>query len=99
LRSGARGDGGGGEDRRSTYSEDEIDALGIYSPDTDKCYLLPAQVAAGRATVSLRLGPTRNNQVTNVRWAKDFVGLSWDPYPVRSARSKQQGASGLVAIR
>jgi hypothetical protein len=58
--------------RRTTYSSDEIDAIAIYSPDTDKCYLIPAREVDGCTTISLRLGPTRNNQVVKVRRAKDY---------------------------
>jgi PD-(D/E)XK endonuclease len=58
--------------RRKTYSSDEIDAIAIYSPDTDKCYLIPVREVDGYTTISLRLGPTRNNQAIKVRWAKDY---------------------------
>jgi hypothetical protein len=55
--------------RRSIYSADEIDAIAVYAADTDSCYLLRIE---GRKDVSLRLGPTRNNQCTGVRWARDY---------------------------
>jgi hypothetical protein len=58
--------------RRTTYSADEIDAIALYSPDTDNCYLIPAHEVEDCATISLRLGPTRNNQTVKVRWAKDY---------------------------
>src|SRR2546426_8446034 len=37
---------------RTTYSRDEVDAIAAYVPDTDKCYLIPINEAAGRAAVS-----------------------------------------------
>ncbi len=58
--------------RRTTYSADEIDAVAVYSPDTGKCYLIPAREVAGCSTISLRLGPTRNNQAAKVHWAQDY---------------------------
>lgn len=57
---------------RTTYSGDEIDAVAVYSADTDRCYLLPIEDVANRATISLRVGSTGNNQVRHVRWAEDF---------------------------
>jgi hypothetical protein len=58
--------------RRSTYSAEEIDAIAAYSPDTDRCYLLPILDVEGRATVTLRLSATANNQVEGVRWAQHY---------------------------
>jgi hypothetical protein len=58
--------------RRSTYSAQEIDAIAAYSPDTDHCYLLPIEEIAGRATITLRLAATANNQADGVRWAHDY---------------------------
>ena len=57
---------------RSKYSTDEIDAIAAYAPETDHCYLLPAHVVGGHASLSLRVAPTRNNQALNIRWAKDY---------------------------
>lgn len=47
---------------RTTYSADEIDALGVYCSDIDRCYLIPAEQLDGRGTLHLRLQPTRNGQ-------------------------------------
>ncbi|HEY3828823.1 MAG TPA: group I intron-associated PD-(D/E)XK endonuclease [Solirubrobacteraceae bacterium] len=58
--------------RRTTYSAEEIDAIAIYCPDTDKCYLLPVGEVESRTAISLRLGAARNNQARGVRWAKDY---------------------------
>jgi hypothetical protein len=43
---------------KTTYSADEVDVIAAYAPDTDRCYLVPIDEAAGMATVSLRLAPT-----------------------------------------
>ena len=47
---------------RTTYSADEIDGLGVFCPDVDRCYLVPATDLDGRGTVHLRLEPARNGQ-------------------------------------
>ena len=57
---------------KTTYSADEVDAIAAYSSDTDSCYLIPIDKVDGMAAISLRLAPTRNNQATNVRWARDY---------------------------
>src|SRR5271170_2528063 len=57
---------------RSTYSAQEIDAIAVYAPDTDTCYLVPIAEAEGHATLSLRIAPTGNNQALGVRWAQDY---------------------------
>jgi PD-(D/E)XK endonuclease len=57
---------------RTTYTADQIDALGVYAPDTDRCYLIPVSDVAGRTMISLRVGPTHNNQAQLIRWAKDY---------------------------
>jgi PD-(D/E)XK endonuclease len=55
-----------------TY-DGEIDAFGVYSPDTGLVYLVPAAQNLPRRTCSLRLTATRNSQAAGVRWAEDFV--------------------------
>jgi PD-(D/E)XK endonuclease len=57
---------------KTTYSADEVDAIAAYSSDTDRCYLIPIDKVDSMAAISLRLAPTRNNQATNVRWARDY---------------------------
>ncbi len=57
---------------RSTYGKDEVDAVAVYSPDMDRCYLLPATVFAGSGRINLRLSPTRNGQTASVNWAADY---------------------------
>jgi hypothetical protein len=54
------------------YVLGEFDAFGVYSPDTEECYLLPARQFVSQRQVYLRLSPTQNNQAAGVRWAQDF---------------------------
>lgn len=57
---------------RTTYTSDEIDAIGAYSPDLERCFVIPiSEVPEGR-TVHLRLDRTGNNQERGIRWASDY---------------------------
>lgn len=67
--------------RRTLYCASEIDAIAAYAPDTDRCYLLPVEITEGHPAISLRLVPTANNQVTRIRWARDYeLGVSLKRY-------------------
>jgi len=57
---------------RQYYSADDIDAFAAYCPDTDDCYLLPIDLFEGRTEVRLRLGPTKNNQMQGITWAREY---------------------------
>jgi hypothetical protein len=58
--------------RKTTYSAAEVDALALYSPATDACYLIPIEEAAGRKTISLRLAAALNHQGAGIHWARDY---------------------------
>ena len=53
------------------YSADDIDGFAAYCMETGACYFIPVSLACQRV-ISLRVGPTRNNQASGIRWAKDF---------------------------
>ena len=55
-----------------SYEADEIDAIAAYCPDVERCYLLPHALSVNRTIVLLRLEPTRNNQHSGIRWARDY---------------------------
>ncbi|MCW3068818.1 MAG: hypothetical protein JWL67_1443 [Solirubrobacterales bacterium] len=57
---------------RTSYTADEIDAVGAYSPELQRCFLLPIDEVAGRRAVHLRLEPTRNNQSERIKWARNY---------------------------
>lgn len=59
--------------RRRLYAPGEIDALAAYCPALDKCFYIPAALTSGRHQLSLRVAPSRNNQVFGVNWAADFA--------------------------
>lgn len=56
--------------KRRTYG-DRIDFYGVFCPQTDVVYLVPQELLPANVGV-LRVAPTENGQLRNVRWAKDF---------------------------
>lgn len=50
----------------------QIDLFAIYCPDNDQIYLVPIASVPG-FSISLRVDPPVNEQVANVRWAKEFL--------------------------
>jgi hypothetical protein len=57
---------------RTTYTAEEVDAIGVYSAQLRRCFLIPIEELAGGRGVHLRLDPARNNQAQGVRWANDY---------------------------
>ncbi len=55
------------------YEVGDFEAFALYCPDTDACYLLPADEFVARRQVSLRVSRSRNNQWSGVNWAQDFA--------------------------
>ena len=56
----------------TSYPADEVDAVGAYSVDLRRCFLLPIAEVAGMRAVHLRLDPSKNNQARGVRWATQY---------------------------
>jgi hypothetical protein len=56
----------------TTYRPSEVDAIAAYSPELDRCFLIPISEVAGRSAIHLRLDPTKNNQAQRIRWAADY---------------------------
>jgi hypothetical protein len=54
------------------YEPGEVDAFAAYCSELDRCYFIPYELFQRRTNISLRLGPTHNNQARGVNWAKDF---------------------------
>lgn len=50
----------------------EIDEFGAFSVETGLVYLVPIEVV-GDTFCCLRTTPTRNGQLTGIRWADDYV--------------------------
>jgi len=51
----------------------QVDAFGVYCPQTGGVYLVPMLAVAACGTMSaLRLSAPRNNQSTGIRYARDY---------------------------
>ena len=57
---------------KRTYREGEVDLLGAYCADLDRCYLLPAAMVTGRHMIHLRTSVPRNNQRAAINFAADY---------------------------
>lgn len=63
--------------RGRTY-QGQIDAFGVYCPQTRESYLIPMSDLAGHSGAAcLRVSPARNGQVKRTRLARDYlIGVS-----------------------
>jgi prevent-host-death family protein len=57
---------------RRYYGEDEIDLVAVYCAESDRCYLLPSKLVAGRRSLDLRVTPPKNGQRACLNLAVDF---------------------------
>jgi prevent-host-death family protein len=57
---------------RTTYTADEIDAIGAYCDELRSCFLIPIEIAAGKNVIHLRLTPARNGQRAALHWAEKY---------------------------
>jgi hypothetical protein len=57
---------------RSLYRSEEVDAFAVYCAATGACYFIPFELVPPGGALQLRLTPSRNNQQTGIRWAKDY---------------------------
>jgi hypothetical protein len=58
------------------YTARLVDWLAVYDPTTKACYYVPAAaLGEGRSMLHLRLKPPRNNQVSRIRSATDYLGI------------------------
>jgi prevent-host-death family protein len=78
---------------RSNYAAHEVDAIGLYCADLERCYLVPIEVLAGQSMVHLRLEPTANGQKACLHWAADyeFVGAVAQMARARDWQSRGRG--------
>ena len=63
---------------RSTklYTAAMIDWLAVWDAGLDRCFYVPAsELGAGMNILSLRLTPTRNNQVRGIRMAERYTNI------------------------
>jgi prevent-host-death family protein len=57
---------------RTTYSAEEVDAIGAYCQELNSCFLIPIEVAEGKSAITLRLAPARNGQRAALHWAEQY---------------------------
>jgi prevent-host-death family protein len=57
---------------RRNYSPSEVDAIGIYCGDLDRCFLVPIELIAGQWAMQLRLAPPRNGQRAALHFADEY---------------------------
>jgi prevent-host-death family protein len=83
---------------KTTYDGSEIDAIGVYCGDLDRCYLLPVDLVAGRGMVHLRVERAKNNQRAALNWAADYelgavAQLAERPNGIREAEGSNPSSS------
>jgi hypothetical protein len=83
---------------RTTYSVEEVDAIGAYCAKTDCCYLLPMTEFAGRTQVLLRLSAARNNQRAAINWAAHYEFRGAVAQLARAPRW-QRGGRGFESLQ
>jgi hypothetical protein len=85
--------------RNRRYNAGEFDSFGLYCPDNDQCYLLPADEFVVFRQVHLRLEPSRNNQALGIRWARDYefrATLQRLPGPIAQLGERSDGIRKVV---
>jgi hypothetical protein len=63
-----------GHRTKATSYHGQVDAFGVYCPQTATAYLVPmAAIAECNTMVCLRVSPARNSQIRGVHLAQDYV--------------------------
>ena len=63
-----------GHDTRSKRYSGQVDAFGVYCPQTHRSYLVPmTAIAECRLSATLRVEPAKNGQRLRTRSAEEFV--------------------------
>jgi hypothetical protein len=58
------------------YTASMIDWLAVWEPVLDRCFYVPAaELGAGMNHLSLRLRPSRNNQIRGIRMAERYTDI------------------------
>jgi hypothetical protein len=57
------------------WEKDSIDIVAVYCPDTDECYYFDPDDF--NKSVVLRVEATKNNQVTNIHLASDYLEMPY----------------------
>jgi hypothetical protein len=57
---------------RRRYTAEEVDAIGAYNLEFDRCFLIPIARVENKPSIALRVSPCLNNQRRRISWADDF---------------------------
>ena len=81
---------------RRNYSPAEVDAIGVYCGDLDRCFLIPIEVVAGQWAVQLRLSSARNGQRAALHFADEYdLGAVAQLEERRRGTAEARGSSPL----
>ncbi len=84
---------------RTTYTAAEIDALGIYCPDLEECYMIPIADFEGQGFMHLRLAPALNNQRVRCRMLGQYrLGAVAQLEERRHGMAEARGSSPLSSM-
>jgi PD-(D/E)XK nuclease superfamily protein len=84
---------------RTTYTADEIDAIGAYCDELRRCFLIPVNQAAGKTSMHLRLAPARNGQRAALNWAEQYeLGAVAQLAERRHGMAEARGSNPLSSI-
>lgn len=84
---------------RTRYTADEVDAIGVYCEELDSCYLIPIEMASGKAAMHLRLAPARNGQRAALNWAEQYrLGAVAQLAERRRGTAEARGSNPLSSI-
>jgi hypothetical protein len=61
-----------GEQIKTTYSAEEVDAIAVYCERLDECFLLPIGLVAKRRGIQLRVSPPKNGQRACLNWCDTY---------------------------
>ncbi len=85
---------------RTTYTAAEIDALGIYCPDLEECYMVTIADFEGQGFMHLRLAPALNNQRVRCRMLGQYrLGAVAQLEERRHGMAEARGSSPLSSIK
>ena len=77
----------------STYSATEVDAIGVYCGELDKCFVVPIRLVEGKRQLHLRVSPPRNSQRACINLAGEYQLGAIAQLGERSAGSRKVGGS------
>jgi hypothetical protein len=77
----------------STYSHDEVDAIGVYCGELDEVFLVPIEIAVGKRQLHLRVRRPRNGQRACINLAEHYRLGAIAQLGERSAGSRKVAGS------